>query len=97
MAVNQVINSYFPSLNNPVLSWSETCPKRRSRSSDPQITGVSGLAVIFSKGGSLRSKMSTNSVKHIQVWITPGECLPEAKPGTGQAAGGEESVSHRRT
>lgn len=24
MAVNKVINSYFPSLNNPVLSWSET-------------------------------------------------------------------------
>ena len=66
--LNQVITSYFPSLNSPVLSWALTFVP------DVQVdhliinSQIHLVSLSLANGGTMRSKMSTNSVKQIHVW-----------------------------
>lgn len=65
--LNQVINSYFPSLNSSVLSWALTFV--------PDVwvdhliinSQIHLVSLSLANGGTVRSKMSTNSVKQLHV------------------------------
>lgn len=65
--LNQVINSYFPSLNSPLLSWaltfaSDVCVDHLIMNAQTHL-----LSLSLANGVTMRSKMGTNSVKQIHV------------------------------
>lgn len=101
MAVNQAINSHFPSPNKPSKTDNDFCPEYLCRSFDLKLTCVSGFTVI-SHQGYFSSKIDINTVKQTCVWLInySGWMSPinhaGKRPGAPQpTAGREESSSGR--